>query len=99
MQNEYARSIVMAAIDSVDLVTLFEDDTPLRLINLLKPDYLIKGADYTLQPSSAPIGQRVWGEGHFGAARKRAQHHLDYCARERRGGMIVAPLQRGATQR
>jgi D-beta-D-heptose 7-phosphate kinase / D-beta-D-heptose 1-phosphate adenosyltransferase len=48
VQNEHARSIVMAAIDSVDLVTLFEDDTPLRLINLLKPDYLIKGADYTL---------------------------------------------------
>jgi D-beta-D-heptose 7-phosphate kinase/D-beta-D-heptose 1-phosphate adenosyltransferase len=48
VQNEHARSIVMAAIDSVDLVTLFEEDTPLRLINLLKPDYLIKGADYTL---------------------------------------------------
>jgi D-beta-D-heptose 7-phosphate kinase / D-beta-D-heptose 1-phosphate adenosyltransferase len=48
VQNEHARSIVMAAIDSVDLVTLFDDDTPLRLISLLKPDYLIKGADYTL---------------------------------------------------
>ncbi len=48
VQNEHARSIVMAAIDSVDLVTLFDEDTPLRLINLLKPDYLIKGADYTL---------------------------------------------------
>jgi len=48
VQNEHARSIVMAAIDSVDLVTLFDEDTPLRLIGLLKPDYLIKGADYTL---------------------------------------------------
>lgn len=48
VQNEHARSVVMAAIDSVDLVTLFDEDTPLRLINLLKPDYLIKGADYTL---------------------------------------------------
>ena len=48
VQNEHARSIVMAAIDSVDLVTLFEDDTPMRLIEELKPDYLIKGADYTL---------------------------------------------------
>jgi D-beta-D-heptose 7-phosphate kinase / D-beta-D-heptose 1-phosphate adenosyltransferase len=47
VQNEHARSIVMAAIDSVDLVTLFEEDTPMRLIELLKPDYLIKGADYT----------------------------------------------------
>jgi D-beta-D-heptose 7-phosphate kinase / D-beta-D-heptose 1-phosphate adenosyltransferase len=48
VQNEHARSVVMAAIDSVDLVTLFDDDTPLRLIELLKPDYLIKGADYTV---------------------------------------------------
>jgi D-beta-D-heptose 7-phosphate kinase/D-beta-D-heptose 1-phosphate adenosyltransferase len=48
VQNEHARSIVMAAIDSVDLVTLFDEDTPLRLIELLRPDYLIKGADYNL---------------------------------------------------
>src|SRR5580658_8252376 len=48
VQNEHARSIVMAAIDSVDLVTLFPEDTPLRLIELLKPNYLIKGADYTI---------------------------------------------------
>lgn len=48
VQNEYARSIVMAAIDSVDLVTLFGEDTPMRLIELLEPHYLIKGADYTL---------------------------------------------------
>ncbi len=47
VQNETARSIVMAAIDSVDLVTLFGEDTPQQLIELLKPDYLIKGADYT----------------------------------------------------
>jgi D-beta-D-heptose 7-phosphate kinase/D-beta-D-heptose 1-phosphate adenosyltransferase len=48
VQNEHARSVVMAAIDSVDLVTLFGEDTPLRLIELLKPNYLIKGADYTI---------------------------------------------------
>jgi D-beta-D-heptose 7-phosphate kinase / D-beta-D-heptose 1-phosphate adenosyltransferase len=48
VQNEHARSIVMAAIDSVDLVTLFDEDTPTRLIEALKPDCLIKGADYTL---------------------------------------------------
>jgi D-beta-D-heptose 7-phosphate kinase / D-beta-D-heptose 1-phosphate adenosyltransferase len=40
--------VVMAAIDSVDLVTLFDDDTPIELIASLRPDYLIKGADYTL---------------------------------------------------
>ncbi|MGD9657143.1 MAG: bifunctional heptose 7-phosphate kinase/heptose 1-phosphate adenyltransferase, partial [Methylocystis sp.] len=40
---------VMASIASVDLVTLFEEDTPLELIELLKPDVLIKGADYTIE--------------------------------------------------
>ena len=48
VQNEYARSVVMAAMDSVDIVTLFEDDTPLRLIEALKPDLLMKGGDYTV---------------------------------------------------
>jgi D-beta-D-heptose 7-phosphate kinase/D-beta-D-heptose 1-phosphate adenosyltransferase len=48
VQSEHARSVVMAALDSVDLVTLFDEDTPMRLIELLKPDCLIKGADYTV---------------------------------------------------
>ncbi len=48
VQPEYARSVVMAALDSVDLVTQFDDDTPLNLIRLLRPDFLIKGADYTI---------------------------------------------------
>jgi D-beta-D-heptose 7-phosphate kinase/D-beta-D-heptose 1-phosphate adenosyltransferase len=47
VQNEHARAIVMAAIKSVDLVTFFDDDTPMRLIELLRPSRLIKGADYT----------------------------------------------------
>jgi D-beta-D-heptose 7-phosphate kinase/D-beta-D-heptose 1-phosphate adenosyltransferase len=49
MQNERARSVVMAAIDSVDLVMRFNEDTPLRLVELLRPDNLIKGADYTVE--------------------------------------------------
>lgn len=49
VQSEAARAIVMASIGSVDLVTLFEEDTPLELIEKLKPDVLIKGADYTVE--------------------------------------------------
>lgn len=48
VQNEVARAKVMASIESVDLVVLFEEETPLALINLLRPDVLIKGADYTI---------------------------------------------------
>ena len=47
VQNEQARARVMSAINSVDLVTFFDDDTPSALLELLRPDRLIKGADYT----------------------------------------------------
>jgi D-beta-D-heptose 7-phosphate kinase / D-beta-D-heptose 1-phosphate adenosyltransferase len=49
LQGEDARAYVMAAIEHVDLVTLFDEDTPLELIAALKPDVLIKGADYMEQ--------------------------------------------------
>jgi len=39
----------MAAIDGVDLATLFSQDTPLGLIDALAQDVLIKGSNYTLQ--------------------------------------------------
>ena len=39
----------MAALGAVDAVTLFEEDTPLELIEALKPDVLVKGGDYTVE--------------------------------------------------
>ena len=48
IQSEMARSIVLAALESVDLVILFEEDTPLNLIETLRPDVLIKGKDYRI---------------------------------------------------
>lgn len=47
--SEESRSRVMAAFQFVDLVVLFDEPTPLELIENLKPDILTKGADYTLQ--------------------------------------------------
>jgi D-beta-D-heptose 7-phosphate kinase/D-beta-D-heptose 1-phosphate adenosyltransferase len=46
VQNEVARATVMASIAAVDLVVLFDEDTPLELIMALRPDLLFKGADY-----------------------------------------------------
>lgn len=46
VQDEAARARVMGALRCVDLVVLFEEDTPLELITALKPDVLVKGADY-----------------------------------------------------
>jgi D-beta-D-heptose 7-phosphate kinase/D-beta-D-heptose 1-phosphate adenosyltransferase len=43
------RAAVIAAIESVDAVTSFGDDTPLDLICRLKPDVLMKGGDYTIE--------------------------------------------------
>jgi D-beta-D-heptose 7-phosphate kinase/D-beta-D-heptose 1-phosphate adenosyltransferase len=39
---------VLAAVKSVDAVVIFGEDTPLQLIDVLEPDVLVKGADYTL---------------------------------------------------
>jgi D-glycero-beta-D-manno-heptose 1-phosphate adenylyltransferase len=47
--NEYARARMMAAMAFVDLVILFDEPTPLQLIETLKPDILVKGNDYTIE--------------------------------------------------
>jgi D-beta-D-heptose 7-phosphate kinase/D-beta-D-heptose 1-phosphate adenosyltransferase len=41
------RCYVLAALEMVDAVVVFDDDTPLALINTLEPDVLVKGGDYT----------------------------------------------------
>lgn len=48
IQGEAARAAVLASVSSVDLVSVFEEDTPVDLIKLLRPDVLVKGADYTV---------------------------------------------------
>ncbi len=47
VQTEAARAAVMASLASADMVVIFEEDTPLALIEALRPDVLVKGADYT----------------------------------------------------
>ena len=48
VRNEEERAIVLAALESVDAVVLFAEDTPLELIRALSPDVLVKGGDYTV---------------------------------------------------
>ncbi|HYE00194.1 MAG TPA: D-glycero-beta-D-manno-heptose-7-phosphate kinase [Alphaproteobacteria bacterium] len=48
IQGETSRATVLAALAPVDLVVIFDEDTPLELIRLLRPDVLVKGADYTI---------------------------------------------------
>ena len=46
IQDERARAEVMGAIKGVAAVVLFDEDTPLELLQALQPDILVKGADY-----------------------------------------------------
>lgn len=46
INNNDARALVLASIGFVDLVVFFDKDTPLDLITKLKPNVLVKGADY-----------------------------------------------------
>ena len=46
--NEFSRSRVIASLAFVDLVVFFDEETPLELINTLKPNILVKGDDYTI---------------------------------------------------
>lgn len=46
VNSEQSRAFVMASLSCVDLVVIFEEDTPLELIRHLKPDVLVKGGDY-----------------------------------------------------
>lgn len=46
--DQYSRSIMLASLSFVDAVILFDEPTPLELIAWIRPDVLVKGADYTV---------------------------------------------------
>ena len=48
LNAEMDRAMVIAALESVSLVTWFDEDTPLELITTLRPDMLVKGGDYDM---------------------------------------------------
>ena len=47
VQDQRARAEVLAALEAVDLVVIFEEDTPIELIAQVRPSVLVKGGDYT----------------------------------------------------
>ena len=49
VNDEHSRALVLASLMMVDVVVLFEEDTPLTLIQSIIPDVLIKGGDYTIE--------------------------------------------------
>ena len=49
VNGEFDRAALIAALESVSLVTIFDERAPLRLIELIKPDIYVKGGDYDMQ--------------------------------------------------
>ena len=46
--NQDDRAFILSRLESVDVVSIFDDDTPISLIQKIKPDILVKGGDYNL---------------------------------------------------
>ena len=46
IQNQKSRAMVLAALEFVDFVVIFKEDTPINVIETLRPDVLVKGGDY-----------------------------------------------------
>ncbi|NNF33842.1 MAG: D-glycero-beta-D-manno-heptose 1-phosphate adenylyltransferase [Saprospiraceae bacterium] len=46
LNKEKSRSVVLAALEAVDMVVIFSEETPAELLELLIPDVLVKGGDY-----------------------------------------------------
>ena len=61
VQSEAGRATVLASLASVDVVVLFTEDTPLELIEFLRVDVLIKGADYTREEVIGGAEVEGWG--------------------------------------
>ena len=61
MRSESERAYVLAALEVVDAVVLFDDATPLELVLALKPDVIVKGGDYTVDTIVGSREVKGWG--------------------------------------
>jgi rfaE bifunctional protein nucleotidyltransferase chain/domain len=61
VRTEAERAYVLAALEMVDCVVVFDQDTPLELIERLRPDVLVKGGDYREETIVGASQVRAWG--------------------------------------
>lgn len=64
LNAEHDRAIVIAALESVSLVTWFDEDTPVQLLSELKPQVYVKGGDYDMRK----LAETALVEGYGGRA-------------------------------
>ena len=61
VNSEDDRAALIGALESVALVVLFDDDTPYRLIEAIRPDVIVKGGDYDMDSLAESRLVRGWG--------------------------------------
>ena len=61
LNAEADRACVLAALASVDLVTLFDESTPVELLKLVRADVYVKGGDYDIEALDETRWVRSWG--------------------------------------
>ena len=75
---ERDRAAIVSALGCVDLVVLFDEDTPLQLIQAIKPDILVKGEDYRLdQVVGREVVESYGGRVCLRSPAPGLQHHAD----------------------
>jgi D-beta-D-heptose 7-phosphate kinase/D-beta-D-heptose 1-phosphate adenosyltransferase len=61
VRTDAERAYILAALECVDLVVIFPDDTPLNLVSHLRPDVIVKGGDYSEDTIVGAAEVRSWG--------------------------------------
>lgn len=61
LNGEADRACVLAALESVSLVTLFDEPTPVELLELVRPQVYVKGGDYDIETLEETKRVRRWG--------------------------------------
>jgi rfaE bifunctional protein nucleotidyltransferase chain/domain len=61
IQNEQARALIIASLQAVDAVIIFEEETPLELIKLISPDVIVKGGDYNAEETNTHSKKYIVG--------------------------------------
>jgi D-beta-D-heptose 7-phosphate kinase/D-beta-D-heptose 1-phosphate adenosyltransferase len=61
VRSEAERAYVLAALETVDAVVVFGQDTPLELVRTVRPDIIVKGGDYTPDTVVGALEVQAWG--------------------------------------
>ena len=84
------RMVLIAALESVDVVTLFADDTPYQLIERIRPDVIVKGGDYDMDRLAETRLVRSWGGSALAIPFVHARSTTATLARIRAGDPVAA---------